>query len=124
MKKAIKEMIAKALEKAKETGDLELSTVPEVVIEEPKDKELGDYSTTIAMLLAKPERKNPKVIAETICKHLQNSNRNLDSAESAGPGFINLRMSKSFYCNRLKEAILAGKKFGSSDFTKNQKINL
>jgi len=124
MKKIIKEMIAEALQKAKACGDLQLSSMPEIVIEEPRDESLGDFSTTVAMLLAKPEKRNPKTIAETLCRQLRNGKGDVEAVEPAGPGFINLKMSKSFYCRRLRDAAAAGENFGKSEIGRKQKVNL
>lgn len=124
MKKVIRDMIDEALRKAKETGDLKLSEVPAIIVEEPRDEKLGDFSTAVAMHLAKAERKSPKVIAEAICKQLRNGKGELESAEAAGPGFINLKMSRSFFFRRLKSIADSGGNFGRSDIGKNQKVIL
>lgn len=92
--------------KAKESGDLGLPKMPEIVIEEPKDEKLGDFATTLAMQLARSEKKNPKVIAEMICGFLNAGGDSIESAKVAGPGFINIKMSADFFRSRLKEAIL------------------
>lgn len=56
------------------------------------DSQFGDYSTNIAMQLAKPLGKNPREIAEVLCKKLQESD-DFSEVTIAGPGFINLRIS-------------------------------
>lgn len=124
MKEVIRSLIGEALRKARENGDLELTDEPEVVVEEPKDKKLGDFSTTVAMSLAKKERKNPKVVAEAICRQLQACDGDVDSVETAGPGFINIRMSRYFFLQRLLHAAEQGDRFGSSDMGQNQKVHL
>lgn len=124
MKEVIRSLIGEALRKARENGDLELTDEPEVVVEEPKDKKLGDFSTTVAMSLAKKERKNPKVVAEAICRQLQACDGDVDSVETAGPGFINIRMSRYFFLQRLLHAAQQGDRFGSSDIGQNQKVHL
>ena len=115
MKKAIKEIIECALDKARESGELELTNVPDVVIEKPKDEKLGDFSTNIAMTLARSEKKNPKLIADIICRHIDNGVKGLDSAEIAGPGFLNLKMSQGFFLDRFAEAVKQGNGFGKSN---------
>lgn len=54
-----------------------------------KDNNNGDYSTNIAMRLAKILRKKPQEIAQTIVSSLENSLSCADKIEIAGPGFIN-----------------------------------
>ena len=92
MKKAIKEIINCALEKAKSLGELELAEVPDIVIETPKDEKMGDFATNVAMTLARSERKNPKAIAEIIRGHIDDGAGELDSVEIAGPGFLNIKI--------------------------------
>jgi arginyl-tRNA synthetase len=120
MKTAIKTIIHEALEKAQQAGDLELSTFPDIVVENPKDEKMGDFSTNVAMTMAKSERKNPKVIAECVARHLKNSDLNL--VEVAGPGFINLKMSNQFYLERMKNAVKQGEDFGQCDAGQGTKV--
>ena len=124
MKETVKNQIANALTQAKENGDLNFPEMPEIIIEEPKDEKLGDFATTLAMQLARSEKKSPKVIAETICGFLNKGADSIKSAEVAGPGFINIKMSGDFFLSRLKEAILQGREFGQSDIGQKKKVLL
>lgn len=120
MRTAIRKIIHDALEKAQQAGELELSTFPEIVVEKPKDETLGDFSTNVAMTLARSERKNPKVIAESVARYLENGE--LSQAEIAGPGFINIKMSQKFFLERLRNAVSQGEDFGKSDFGQGTKV--
>jgi arginyl-tRNA synthetase len=124
MKETVKKQIVNALTRAKENGDLGLPEMPEIIIEEPKDEKLGDFATTLAMQLARSEKKNPKVIAEAICGFLNDGADSIESAEVAGPGFINIKMSADFFQSRLKEAIQQGREFGQSDVGQKKKVLL
>ncbi|MBC8286618.1 MAG: arginine--tRNA ligase [Nitrospinae bacterium] len=120
MKTAIKQIIHDALEKARQAGELELSSFPEIVVEKPKDEKMGDFSTNIAMTLARSERKSPKVIAESVARHLENGE--LSQAVVAGPGFINIKMSREFFLERLRNVVTQGEDFGKSDAGQGIKI--
>ena len=48
----------------------------------------------------------------------------IDSAEIAGPGFINFRLNKEFWFNLVKKILKNGETFGFSNFGKNKKVNL
>ncbi|GJL80198.1 MAG: arginine--tRNA ligase [Nitrospinaceae bacterium] len=122
MKHVIQQLVRDALAHAKNNGDLEMAKEPEIVIEKPKDPKLGDFSTNLAMTLAKPERKSPKVIAEVICKYLTNGSGQVEQVETAGPGFINLRMSRSFFLKRLLQVAESGEEFGRSTVGNGQKV--
>ena len=120
MKTAIKQIIHDALEKAQQAGELELSSFPDIVVEKPKDEKMGDFSTNIAMTLARSERKNPKTIAECVTRHLRSSD--LSKAEVAGPGFINVKMSQEFFLERLRNAVAQREDFGRSDAGQGTKV--
>lgn len=122
MKHVIEQLVSSALDKAKKNGELEIAEYPEIVIEKPKDPKLGDFSTNLAMTLAKPERKNPRAIAEVICKYLKNGGGEVERVEMAGPGFINLKMTQSFFISRLLKVAESGESFGSSTVGKGQKV--
>ena len=122
MKKAIKEIIECALDKAKHAGELELGDAPDIVVEKPKDEKMGDFACNIAMTLARSERKNPKVIAEIIERHIEKGTAGLDSVEIAGPGFLNLKMSRKFFLDRLADAVEQRNDFGKSNVGQGTKI--
>ena len=122
MKTAIKVIIHDALEKARQAGELELSPFPEIVVEKPKDEKMGDFSTNVAMTLARSERKNPKVIAESVARYIKNGSNYLSQVEIAGPGFINLKMSNEFFLERLKNAVKQGDGFGQTDVGQGTKV--
>ena len=122
MKTAIKIIIHDALENARQAGELELSPFPEIVVEKPKDEKMGDFSTNIAMTLARSERKNPKMIAESVARYLKNGSNDLSQVEIAGPGFINLKMSNEFFLQRLRSAVKQGDDFGQTDVGQGTKV--
>ncbi|WP_150269502.1 arginine--tRNA ligase [Paenibacillus tepidiphilus] len=70
-----------------------IDTSPAIALEQPANPEFGDYSSNIAMQLAKVLRKAPSVIAELIAAEFrrQEAVRDLvDRIDIAAPGFINL----------------------------------
>jgi arginyl-tRNA synthetase len=84
----------------------ELSDEDKPVIEVPVNASFGDYSTNLAMVLAKKEDKNPKEVAEALVKKLS-ANKELSSIfakiEVAAPGFINFYLDKNFLKEKLDE---------------------
>ena len=122
MKKAIKEIIECSLDKAKHAGELELADAPDIVVEKPKDEKMGDFACNIAMTLARSERKNPKVIAQIIERHVEKGTAGLDSVEIAGPGFLNLKMSRKFFLDRFADAVEQRNDFGKSNVGQGTKI--
>ena len=88
MKQIVRDAINKVLASA------QLSAV-DFNIEYPADLKFGDYSSNVAMVLAKNMEKNPRDLAQAIVNDL---NRTLppqiEKVEMAGPGFINFYLNK------------------------------
>ena len=124
MKNFVRKLINSALDNAKNDGYLELSVVPEVVVEKPKEEKFGDFSTSLAMGLAKSERKKPYEIAEILSRHLQCNEDNIASVKIAGPGFLNLTMKPSFFLKRLLKVAEQADQYGSSNAGQGKKVLL
>jgi len=124
MKNFVRKLINSALDNAKNDGDLELSVMPEIVVEKPKEEKFGDFSTSLAMSLAKSERRKPYEIAEILSRHLQCSDDNISSVTIAGPGFLNLTMRRSFFLERLLKVAEQPGRHGSSDAGQGKKVLL
>lgn len=98
-----------------------------VVVEHPADISMGEYSTNVAMALAKSLKTNPKELAEKICEEINKtiSRSNLDieiqKVESAGAGFINFYLTKKFFSNSLNEIII-DEKFGKNNSKEGQVV--
>ena len=124
MKTFIRQLISSALDHAKKNGDLELSVMSEIVVEKPKEEKFGDFSTSLAMGLAKSERKKPYEIAEILSRYLQCSEDNIASVKIAGPGFLNLTMKPSFFLKRLLKVAEQADQYGSSNAGQGKKVLL
>ncbi|MEX0661488.1 MAG: arginine--tRNA ligase [Balneolaceae bacterium] len=111
MEKYLQDEIHKALL----TFDLDKDQIPEIKIETPRDPDHGDAATNVAMLLAKPLRKNPRKIAEELVEALQTDSKKISEISIAGPGFINFRFSDEYLADALKELIDQKENFGKSD---------
>ncbi|MGD9639153.1 MAG: arginine--tRNA ligase [Alphaproteobacteria bacterium] len=101
-------------------SDLDLGNI---AAEPPRDIKHGDVATNAAMVLAKSAGMKPRDLAELIIEKLK-SNPNFTEIEIAGAGFINIRLSDSFWYNRLKYILKQGTKFGKVDIGNGQKINV
>jgi arginyl-tRNA synthetase len=114
----LKEKIAQAIKRA---FDLELD-LNDVIIENPKVKEHGDYSTNVAMRLSKQLSKNPRELAEKIVDVLDQSE--FDQVELAGAGFINFKLKASLVSSVLDLILKEKEKYGYAKEIKDQKINI
>jgi arginyl-tRNA synthetase len=92
--------------------------LPAIVLEVPKDKSHGDLATNLAMQLTKIAKRNPRQIAELILEHLDKSRAWIESAEIAGPGFINFKLDK------IGDVRSQGDRYGSVDDGHGQKVQV
>lgn len=116
--------IAAALDALKAEGILGPDAGMEnVSIEPPRDEAHGDIATNAAMVHAKAAGMKPRDLAEKIAAHLE-SDAGIEAIEIAGPGFINLRLSNSFWHGIPKAVLELGEAFGRSDAGKGQAVNV
>jgi arginyl-tRNA synthetase len=96
---------------------------PNVVLERPRDPAHGDIACNIAMQLAKPLKKNPRDLAQTIVAAvLANKGELIESAEIAGPGFINLRVAAAAKQSVVKSILKEGAQFGKGSIGAGKKV--
>lgn len=93
-----------------------------VTVEPPRDPAHGDMATNAAMVLAKPAKMKPRDIADALVAHLANDPM-IETAEVAGPGFINMRLSGSIW-SALVQSVLSDPAYGQSKMGQGQKINV
>lgn len=105
-------------------GYVEEYNLEQIVIEIPKDKAHGDYSTNIAMQLTKVLKRNPREIAQGIIDTLDKDMGNIDHVEIAGPGFINLFLRKDVMTSIIKDVLDEKDHYGYSDFGQGIKYNV
>ena len=121
-KTQIKTAIDTALEAAKAKGEISFEQIPDYVIEEPREKEHGDFATNAAMLLAKQARKAPRAIAEAIVANMDTDGTFIQSAEVAGAGFVNFRLDSAYIRKVLSVIETEGDAFGRVNDGNGKKI--
>ena len=124
MKQTITDILTEALARAKDKGDLILDVHPVITLETPKAKNHGDLATTLAMTLAKPEAKSPRVIAEIIIRNIQDRDGVLEATEIAGPGFINFVLKQDRWQQTLFDIDAEGNQYGFPNVGRGEKILL
>ncbi|MFQ3546359.1 arginine--tRNA ligase [Halobacillus rhizosphaerae] len=98
--------------------------MPEVVLEQPKDKAHGDYATNMAMQLARVAKKNPRVIADELVEEFDHSKASIDKIEIAGPGFINFYMNNHYLTDLVPAILEDGAAYGRTETGKGHKIQV
>ena len=110
----LKNLVSKALQSLKTQGHLSFTKEPLIFFEHPENLEHGDYSTNVALVLAKQLGKNPREVAESIIGKLEIENwKFLDKVEVAGPGFVNFFLSKEYLLEELKRIAKEKDRYGA-----------
>jgi arginyl-tRNA synthetase len=111
-------LIQRALEQLVPAG-----TTARIQLDRPKQAQHGDFACNIAMLLAKELRGNPRAIAQKILDALPAS-PDLEKAEIAGAGFINLFLTERYKQQVVGRVIAAGSRYGSNNTGQGRKTQV
>ncbi len=118
----IRDVLEKSIKTALWSLKIEESKVSKINLEHPEELTHGDYSSNIAMVLAKQVSQNPRELAEKIVAEiLERKPKELLKAEVAGPGFINFYLSPEFFILQTKEVLKVESKFGLNKNLKGEK---
>lgn len=117
MQQEIKNLIKDALKNL----NIEVSNI---VLEHPEDLKNGDYSTNVALAIAKSVERNPKELAEKIIVEILrlNVDKNIEKVEVAGNGFINFHLSRKFFAESVEEILNTAENFGKNNSLEGKKI--
>ncbi|HWH22557.1 MAG TPA: arginine--tRNA ligase [Allosphingosinicella sp.] len=94
-----------------------------VAVEPPRDASHGDLATNAAMVLAKRAGTNPRALAALIAPRLE-AFEEVEKAEVAGPGFINVRLSASVWEEELRTILSTAADYGRSEVGRGRKVNV
>lgn len=117
IKEEIKQIIAKSLDNL----NIEYNQ-DEIIIDNPKSENNGDYSTNIALLLTKKLKKSPMEIANLIKDNIDSSK--FAKIDVASPGFINIYLKKERLYQEINKILSEGKNYGKNNLGDNKKILL
>jgi len=124
VKQQLTDLIFNALESARDSGAIaNLVEIPTPTLEAPRSREHGDYSTNIAMVLAKPLGLSPRLVADAVIKHLP-SQKLIEKAEVAGPGFINFTLNPNWLQDLLRRVAEEGDSYGTFKSSAPQQIQV
>ncbi len=115
--------IKAALERAFKAGSLSGQIPATIKLERPKDRDHGDYATSIALQLAKPAGKNPREVAQIICDLLAGT-EGISNVDIAGPGFINITLNRADQAELVTTILKATKDYGKGSALAGVRINL
>lgn len=124
----VQSAIAKALEIVISRGELTVAIPSEINLDRPKNRDHGDYATSVALALAKSAGMQPRAVADLIIKSLSENNllavAGIAKVEIAGPGFINITLETAAQGAVVLDILKHGKKYGAGNWLTGSKINL
>ncbi|NBO16312.1 MAG: arginine--tRNA ligase [Actinobacteria bacterium] len=124
----VAEAILKALKIAVDSKAILCAIPDKLTLERPKNRDHGDYATSIALALAKQANSQPRVIAQVIIDCLTDNDlllpAGITKVEIAGPGFINITLDSASQAASILKIISLGSKYGTSNLLAGKKINL
>lgn len=95
----------------------------DIVLERPRNRDHGDWSTNIAMRVAKRLGSNPRELAQRIADGLTRTD-GIQAVEVAGPGFINIRLEAGAAGALAKTIVEAGDAYGTNDSQDGVSVNV
>lgn len=120
---ALAAAISAAIAAAIKRGDL-VGTIPvSVPLERPKNRDHGDYATSIALQLAKPAGMSPRAVAELLQADLLALDA-VSAVEIAGPGFINITLNRSSQAELVRTILSSADRYGVGTVLNGVSINL
>ncbi len=108
---------------AVDAGELAVAVPATVVIERPKQRDHGDYSTNVALVLAKAAGKPPRVVAELLAARLRDV-AGIGAVEVAGPGFLNLTLEQGSAAGLAATIVAAGESYGTGTVLAGTSVNM
>ena len=114
------------LAQAGRLGDLDASMVPaaeNLAVMRPKDRSHGDWSTNIAMQLAKKACMNPRDMGQTLAEALAQAD-GISGVDVAGPGFINISLDSASAAAVVDTVLSEGRSYGANNHLQGRTLNL
>jgi arginyl-tRNA synthetase len=113
--------IEQALRKALQAEAPQLADTP-IVLERPKQAGHGDFSSNVALQLAKSLKVNPRQLAASLVSRI--SEEFLEKAEVAGPGFINFKLKAGTKSGVIRRILEEGRKYGQAQAGRGEKVQV
>ncbi|MCI8336271.1 MAG: arginine--tRNA ligase [Peptococcaceae bacterium] len=128
MKESLKAALQEAAQQGKDSGVFTYETLPDFVLEIPRDKNHGDFAANLAMVLTKQAKMPPRQIGEYLVNTLSapewRDKLYIEKMELAGPGFINFYLQKRWLTEEIKEILSRGSAHGNCNLGQGQKVQI
>ena len=112
VREIILDRVVDAFEKLRTQGVLNVDAPDGIAVERPSNPDNGDFSTSLALRLARPARRNPLEIAQALAGQIDLGDE-LSEAWAAPPGFVNFRLNDAWLAQQVETVRSAGPDYGS-----------
>ena len=113
--------VVDAFQKLRSQGMLNVELPDGIAVERPSNPENGDFSTSLALRLARPARRNPLEIAQALAEQVKRGDE-LAEVWAAAPGFVNFRLSDAWLAQQVEAVRNVGVAYGSVDIGGGQPV--
>jgi arginyl-tRNA synthetase len=122
IKQEISESLKRAIRNLAQADGIQDAKLPDPIVESPKQRKYGDFSTNISFLLAKRWKSSPIKIANKILQNISLDKDIVDKVEIAEPGFINFVISKKRLYRVLEEIERRDWEYGCSKIGEGKRV--
>ena len=123
MKEQLQNLLKSAIQKLQSNNKLPKDITPKIQVEYTRDKQFGDFSTSITLSLAKATGYKPQELAQLIVDYLPSA-KQIETVEIAGPGFINFYLTEEASQAVISDILAAEKNYARTNFGGNKRINV
>jgi len=123
LKNTIQTLLTQALSSLKTSGVIDSDVSPSIQLSRTKDPSHGDFACNLAMMLAKPAKKNPRELAQLLIEALP-AHADIDKVEIAGPGFINFFIAQSNTLSIINTINTQAETYGLSNIGGGRKVQI
>lgn len=120
---ALSDAIRDCLRAAVIAGDLDVTVPGTVLVERPRQREHGDWTTNVALQLAKQAGRPPREVANLLAVRLGEVD-GIKNIDVAGPGFVNITLDAASAGELARTIVRAGADYGRGDTFAGQRVNL
>lgn len=123
IKTELSNIVLTAVNKAIEEKLIGSIEIPEFNVQKPDQKEYGDFSVSLPLMLTKQAKMPPRRIAESIVQFIDKKDL-IDKVEIAGPGFINFFLKPNWLGDVLRSIQEMGKDYGKTNIGAGEKVQV
>ncbi|MEA3224035.1 MAG: arginine--tRNA ligase [Thermodesulfobacteriota bacterium] len=124
MKSKVEAILRNTINDLIDKGDIPGIELNDDIVEIPPNKELGDFATNIAMVMASKAKKAPREIAGIIADAIRSYQDIFEKVVIAGPGFINFYIRPAYWINILRDIHIQKDRFGTSKYGAKKKVQI